>query len=400
MLNCFLLPMLQTMMSERPVQPHSFIVDYIKRECTGTARISSARRALHDKSFQEYKDQVLDPTITPLMAELFETKPERPRRTIYCHAKSKLCESKTAYIADLDEIYLFDEIVEALKTQQFDLLNRAIKKVMKNGYLQKENVVLLRAIKTQRKGERLRAKAMMRYLNSLRQAIQEVDALLVKLPDAEPQEQVKLLNSLKCKLSMTIATAHRKGISDDDTEMRLALNKIIEIDAAFRKVQSFVKNQHQQEALHSLSRAIEAVQNKKPRAYLMLNFSLQRAKTLKCSPDSALILQAEALCASKDKMEEMEYIEHEQQFTFGLVGKIKTKLGRQVRHAKFKLEQERAAQKEMDDKLAESDEDFYRAMGCIDIDSESESDENESDNIRELRSEHLGYINGSQVNIV
>eukprot|EP00750_Incisomonas_marina_P032024 INCI876.1.p1 GENE.INCI876.1~~INCI876.1.p1 ORF type:complete len:545 (-),score=95.59 INCI876.1:57-1691(-) len=381
-LDQYLAPMIKSMVCERPEQPHSFIVDYIKMTCCGKERPVTQRRPVADKSFHVYKTTVLDPTIRPLMAELFVTKPPRPLRAIFKHAKHKLNVAESVYAQDLAEIDLFHEMAAAVETQKFGLLAQAIETARTRDRLEESNPVLSRAVRLNDKGQRALAKSQERAVQALDTAVRRADTMFQHMKAKSPEKRLKRMEFLKIDLSRAVAHAHRKNIPDKHPTMKNALMHIVSLDQAYKREQKLVQQDHRDAALRSLGRAlvnvIEADEPPGPADYNIITFSLKRAQALRCNPHAPEIQQAAALVATWAHLED---VEAGSSFSLGLVGKMKTQLSRHARDAKVRVQEIRAAQEELDRKLEDSDDEFYREMGYSDDDADGSDDDDSEDGV-------------------
>ena len=365
--------MLKSMVSERPERPHRFMVDYVKQTCAGREPPVSRPRPRAGKNFHEYKARVLDPTIRPLMAELFVTRPERPLRAIFQHAHGKIRSSdeeeaaaSNAYASELVEIDLFHEMSRAVDTQQFAALGRAIEAELGRGTLGPDNAVMARAQRVFDKGQRLVARSLARAVQALLDAAHRSRSMLERMHNGNNKQssatkRLRRLDYLKSELSTAVAHAHRRGIPDHEPAMKEALLQIVRIDRSYREEQKVVQQEHRDAALRDLERALEAVTAGQPGAHNLVVFSLHRAKVLRCSPHAPQLRTAAQLVATWEHLEHMA--QSNNSFSLGLVGKMKTHLSRHARNARVRVEEMRAAQRELDRKLEDSDDEFYKEMG-------------------------------------
>lgn len=372
-LNQYMAPLLQSMMSERPQQPHSYIVDYIKLACAGKRSKLQTKRPFERKSFLEYKLNVLDPTIMPLMAELFVKQPANPLQAIFQHAKAQLNISADQYEADLIEIDLFNATAHAVKTQEFAALHQAIDRAIMRGVLDHDNIVLKRAQKTQQKGEQIKERSRRLAQSSLAAAVRQAQKMLHGLPNIEDaSKKLKRLAYLKAELGTAVARAHRHDVPDHDIDMKLAVGEIITIAHEFRRQQQIVQEEHRVRALASLGDALRGLEQH-PGAVGILEFSLHRARALRCSPDSPEIIRAEEILVTLEELRRSGTTS----FSLALVGKIKTQMSQQLKQARLNIEEIRSAQAAFDQQLEDSDDEFYRDLGFSDDDASSESGDEE-----------------------
>ena len=371
-LDKYLGPLLNSIMSARPRDPYSFIAEYIRDACRGVGPPLVKPRPFAGSEFLHYKSSVLDPVMLPMMAELFSVKPAKPLQAIFLHAQKRLGISVKESGPQLVEIDLFDQMVQAIDTQQFDLLTKAVTTAKEGGLLAHDNAVLVRATKLQKKGERLVEKSKQRAVVALAAAVRRARTMLKGLDRLPSSKRVRRLAYLKATLTKAVSVAHKKKIADTEPTMKEALLQIINVDSRFRSEQKAVQNEHRASALDSLRQALDAVASGEPRGYSLVKFSLQRAKALRCSHLDPSMRRANELVAT---WEHLEAIENGQSFSVGMVTKIKTRLGKQMKHAKVRVEEIAAAQRLLDQKLEDSADEIYREMGYTDSDDDYDDDD-------------------------
>ena len=428
-LDQYLAPLLKSMVSERPEQPHSFIVDYVNhaiQQGDASRPMSPPRqRPLAPYSLHEYKSRVLDPTIRPLMAELFLLRPQRPLRAIFQHAHHKLNTTEAHYAVDLVQIDLHDEMAAAVESEDFEALDRAIQAARRTlggvaedstggaakALLRPTQLLLGRAERLLDKGLRAQARLRARGVAELEATVRRTETLLLQLHERERSatQRLRRLSFLTSDLSRVVAHAHRKSkVSDREPAMKAALLQIVRIDHAYRDEQKAVQLEHRDAALASLERALEAVGGggegggrdasgtaAAATAHTLVTFSLHRARALRCDPRAPVMQRAAALVENWEAME-AELLQRQgvgggdalefggsgggghgrfSSLSLGLVGKMKTQLSRKVRTAKERVEEMQQAQRELGWKLEDSDDEFYKEMGYDDDEAGEDGDD-------------------------